>query len=118
MDNLVINEMERNDQYVLGILSEMDYSIALANLNNIAHEIRKQRVVDAILPLLKANYSLTARNSGDIELKFAITLVLLAETVKKYRIKIDVKGLVIELLNDIVKQIYLYRIARSTISFI
>jgi len=112
MNDLEINEIVRNDQYVLSILAEMNKSIMLANSGNTSFETRKRHIIEALLTLFKANYSITAKNSAEIQFEFTTTLIVLANTVKKYQIDINIKELGIELINDIAKQICSDLIAR------
>ena len=112
MNNSEINEIVRNDQYAKDILAGMNKSILLANLDNTSHETRKQYIIEALLTLFKANYSITAKNSAEIQFEFTTTLIVLAKTVKKYRIDINIKELGIELINDIARQICSDLIAR------
>jgi len=112
MNNLEINEIERNDQYALGVLAEMNKSILLANSDNVLSETRKQHIIDALLILFKANYLPTGKNSEEILFRFTATLIVLAETVKKYRLDINRADLGIELITDIAKQICSDLIAR------
>ena len=105
MNNSGINEIVRNDQYAKDILAGMNKSILLANSEQASYETRKQHIIDALLILFKANYSITVKNSAEIQFEFTTTLIVLAKTVKKYRLDINRADLGIELINDIANQI-------------
>jgi len=118
MNSFEINEIARNDEYTLGILAEMNKSILMANYEQASYETKKQHIIDALIILLQANYLPTGKNSEEILFRFTATLNVLAETVKKYRIDINIRELDIELINDIAKQICSDLIARSILKIV
>jgi len=96
MNNFEINKVERNDEYTLSVLAEMDFYIFHANLDYVSYEYRKEHIKQAIHTFINARFSIWARNSLTVELKIAATYFQWQNTVKEHHIEIDINDLVID----------------------